>query len=231
MVESLHSAIKKVKAVGDARVLVLRGAGRFFSAGHYLKELVQSENPGSVAQLFSASSQMMLDLTQLEIPSIAAVHGPAYAAGCQLVATCDLAVAGQSATFATPGVKLGLFCTTPAVALVRAIGLRAAKELLLTGRNITAERAYALGLVHRVVPDDQVFEAGLTLAREIAQHSRPVVCLGKRAVSTQMSLDLPDAYEYANQVMLQNLELEDTKKGIEAFLNKQPMPQWTDKSD
>ncbi|KAF5397338.1 Enoyl-CoA hydratase domain-containing protein 3 mitochondrial [Paragonimus heterotremus] len=174
---------------------------------------------------------MMLDLAKLQIPSIAAVHGPAHAAGCQLVATCDLAVAGQSATFATSGIKLGLFCSTPAIALVRAIGLRAAKEMLFTGHSIDAKRAYELGLVHRVVADERVFEASLELAGEISQHSRPVICMGKRGLTAQASMDISDAYDVATQVMLHNLELEDTQKGIKSFVNKQPLPVWTHKSD
>ncbi|TPP63037.1 Short chain enoyl-CoA hydratase [Fasciola gigantica] len=175
---------------------------------------------------------MMRQLSGLSVPSIAAIRGPALAGGCQLVAACDLAVAGQSAIFSTPGVKLGLFCSTPAVPLVRAIGLRAAKELLLTGRTIKAQRAYELGLVHRVVPDDQVMDAALELAREITQHSKSVVAMGKQTLDKQAALDSVDeAYSVATQTMLENLELDDTQCGIRAFIQKKPMPKWKHKSN
>ncbi|KAA3673464.1 uncharacterized protein DEA37_0002004 [Paragonimus westermani] len=230
LIKELHKKIKEVKELDNVRALIIRGGGQFFSAGHDLNELVEG-GAGSRADLFSACSHMMLDLAKLQIPSIAAVHGPAHAAGCQLVATCDLAVAGESATFATSGIKLGLFCSTPAIALVRAIGLRAAKEMLFTGHSIDANRAYELGLVHRVVADEQVFEASLELAREISQHNRPVICMGKRGLTAQASMDISDAYDVATQVMLHNLELEDTQRGIKSFINKQPLPVWTHKSD
>ncbi|GAA47667.1 enoyl-CoA hydratase domain-containing protein 3 mitochondrial [Clonorchis sinensis] len=231
MIRELNAAIKQVKEMPEVRVVVIRGAGRFFSAGHDLKELIQDKGSGKQAEVFSACSNMMVDLAKLRVPSIAAVSGPAHAAGCQLVATCDMAVAGTSATFATPGIKIGLFCSTPAVALIRAIGMRPAKELLFTGRAISATRAYELGLVNRVVPDAQVLESALELAREVAQHSRPVLVMGKQALNAQASLDIEESYDLANQVMLENLELTDAQKGIQAFLNKEPMPPWTHKKD
>ncbi|OON23852.1 putative enoyl-CoA hydratase [Opisthorchis viverrini] len=231
MIRELHAAIKRVKEMPEVRVVVIRGSGRFFSAGHDLKELMQDKGSGKWAEVFSACSNMMVDLAKLRVPSIAAVSGPAHAAGCQLVATCDMAVAGTSATFATPGIKIGLFCSTPAVALIRAIGMRPAKELLFTGRAISATRAYELGLVNRVVPDEQVLDSALELAREVAQHSRPVLIMGKQALNAQASLDIEESYDLATQVMLENLELSDAQKGIQAFLNKEPMPQWTHKKD
>lgn len=232
MLRELRACLKQLGRDKDARAIIIRGTDRFFSAGHDLNELIGEKGDHSPADVLAACSEFMQELDKLPIPTIAAVMGPAHAAGCQLVCTCDLAVAGQSATFAVPGVKIGLFCSTPGVALTRSIGIRAAKELLLTGRPISATRSYELGLVHRVVPDDQVHQAAVDLASQITQHSGPIVRMGKRALQTQAAMDdLSDAYDLTTQVMLENLQLKDTQLGIHAFLNKQPMPTWSHEKD
>lgn len=232
MISELHTALRDIGRDPDVRALIISGAGRFFSAGHDLNEIDECTTTESRSKLFNACSQMMQELSDLSVPSVAAIRGPALAAGCQLVAACDLAVSGQSSTFSTPGVKLGLFCSTPAVPLVRAIGLRAAKELLLTGHTIKAQRAYELGLVHRVVPDDQVMDAALELAREIAQHSKPVVALGKCTLNKQASVDSTEvAYTISTEAILKNLQFKDTQSGIRSFVRKQPMPKWSHRAD
>ncbi|VDP86933.1 unnamed protein product [Echinostoma caproni] len=232
LIGELHNALLDVQRDQDVRALIIRGAGRFFSAGHDLNEMGEGSTAESRSKLFQTCTEMMQQLARLPVPSIAAIRGPAFAAGCQLVAACDLAVAGEMATFSTPGVKLGLFCSTPGVPLVRAIGVRAAKELLLTGRTINAQRAYELGLIHRLVPDDQVLESALALAREITQHSKPVVSMGKQTLDKQAALEsIDEAYSVAAQTMLDNLELEDTKRGIQSFIRKRSMPKWTHKSN
>ena len=184
-------------------------------------------NPGRqhYERVFQACSRLMLGIVNLPKPVIARVHGVATAAGCQLVATCDLAVASEAARFATPGVNIGLFCSTPMVALSRAVGRKQAMEMLLTGDLISAERAREVGLVNRVVPDAQLDAEVAALARQIAGKSPLVLKIGKEAFYRQAELDLTAAYAYASEVMTRNMLARDAEEGVDAFLEKRA-PEW-----
>ena len=184
--------------------------------------------PGAAHQaLFSACSRLMLRITSLRCPVIAQVHGIATAAGCQLVATCDLAVAAQTARFATPGVNIGLFCSTPMVALTRAVGRKAAMAMLLTGEMVDAAEALRLGLVNQVVPEASLAETVAALAAAIAAKSRVTVAIGKQAFYRQAEMGLAAAYDFASGVMARNMEARDAAEGIDAFLQKRS-PAWSD---
>src|SRR6202030_1269419 len=223
-----------VEALGRAaddphcRVVVIAGAGPAFCAGHDLRELRTDQRRETYERLFAQCSELMLAIVRLPKPVIAEVHGIAPAAGCQLVATCDLAVAAEDARFATPGVNIGLFCSTPMVALTRAVGRKAAMEMLLTGKLVDAPTAQAIGLVNRVVPRDRLREAVDGLAREIAGKSALTVAIGKEAFYRQAELDLAAAYRYAGEVMTTNMLARDAGEGIDAFLAKRA-PVWHDR--
>jgi len=225
---------KLVEALGHAatdrntRVVVIAGAGAAFCAGHDLRELRQDPRRETYQRIFALSSELMLTIVRLPKPVIAEVHGVATAAGCQLVATCDLAVAAEEARFATPGVNIGLFCSTPMVALSRAVGRKAAMEMLLTGELIDAAAARSLGLVNRVVGREGLREAVDALARQIAGKSALTVKIGKEAFYRQAELDLAGAYRYAAEVMTTNMLAADAGEGIDAFLAKRP-PLWHDR--
>ena len=218
------------RAAGDphSRVVVIAGAGPAFCAGHDLRELRQDPRRETYQRVFGLCSELMLAIVRLPKPVIAEVHGVATAAGCQLVATCDLAVAAEEARFATPGVNIGLFCSTPMVALSRAVGRKAAMEMLLTGELIDAATARSLGLVNRVVPRDGLRDAVDGLARQIAGKSAFTVKIGKEAFYRQAELDLAAAYRYAAEVMTTNMLAEDAGEGIDAFLAKRA-PVWHDR--
>lgn len=224
MLTELGSALTQIASDPAARVVVLGAAGPVFCSGHDLREMVGRPRADYDA-LFARCSAVMQQIRHLPQPVIARVQGLATAAGCQLVATCDLAVASADAAFATPGVKIGLFCTTPMVPLVRAIPAKAAMEMLLTGRPVSAERALALGLVNQVVPADQLDTAIAELTSAIVGSSAETLALGKRAFYDQLSLDEPAAYERATCLMSENALLHDAQEGISAFLEKRP-PQW-----
>lgn len=210
----------------DIRVVVIRGNGPMFSAGHDLKEMAGSDKDlHHFRRIFSTCNRMMLRLQQLPQPVIAQVHGIATAAGCQLVAACDLTIAETGARFATPGVKVGLFCTTPMIPLVRLIGRRRAMEMLLTGRFVSAREAEHFGLVNRLVPADQLAEETRKWALELAQFSRFTLALGKRAFYEQIDLDETSAYNYAKEIIAINCMAEDAQEGMGAFLEKRK-PQW-----
>src|ERR1700682_5121576 len=211
----------------NGRVIVLAGAGPSFSAGHDLSEMV-GRSMSFYRELFDACRVLMETLQAVPKPVIAEVHGVATAAGCQLVATCDLAVAAEEARFATPGVNIGLFCLTPMVGLSRAVGRKAAMEMLLTGELIDAATARSLGLVNRVVPRERLREAVDGLARQIAGKSAFTVKIGKEAFYRQAELDLAAAYRYAAEVMTNNMLALDAGEGIDAFLGKRA-PVWHDR--
>ena len=223
LVEALGSA------AGDpqVRVVVIAGAGPAFCAGHDLRELRDDQRRETYEHVFSLCSELMLANVRLPKPVIAEIHGVATAAGCQLVATCDLAVAAEDARFATPGVNIGLFCSTPMVALTRAVGRKAAMEMLLTGEFVDAVTARAIGLVNRVVPRIELREAVDGLARQIAGKSALTVKIGKEAFYRQAELDLAAAYRYAAEVMTTNMLARDAGEGIDAFLAKRA-PVWHD---
>jgi len=215
----LIDCLNGIAAETEVRVVILAAAGKVFSSGHDLNELV-GESIAQYRRIFDVCTQLMAKIQSIPQPVIAQVQGMATAAGCQLVATCDLAVASAEATFATPGVKIGLFCTTPMVALTRAIGRKRAMEMLLTGRAIDAATAADWGLVNRVVPAAGLASETRKLARQIAEASSFTVALGKQAYYRQIDLGQAGAYEYAKEVMSQNALAEDAQEGISAFLGK-----------
>lgn len=209
------------------RAVILAAAGKVFSSGHDLSEMV-GRDINEYRQLFDVCSDLMAAIQSVPQPVIAQVQGIATAAGCQLVATCDLAVASDQAAFATPGVKIGLFCTTPMVALSRAIGRKRALQMLLTGEMVDAATAADWGLVNMVVPAAELTEATRKLARRIAEASPLTVALGKEAFYAQIDLDQPKAYAYAKEVMSMNSLAVDAQEGISAFLGKR-QPCWIGK--
>jgi len=211
----------------SVRVLIIRAAGKAFSAGHNLAELVDG-NLRQYQNIFQACGSFMQQLQALPQPVIAQVQGVATAAGCQLVAACDLAVAEEGASFGTPGVRLGLFCTTPAIPLVRAVGRKRALEMLFTGRLITAREALEWGLVNRVVPLDRLEADTRLLAEEIAKASPLTLAVGKRAFYTQVNLADEHAYVLGTDVMVSNLFSKDAEEGIKACLEKR-IPIWKGK--
>ncbi len=227
---ALMSALQaEIDALADdpkVKVVVIAGAGPGFCGGHDLKEM--RANPGRQAYeaLFAQCSKLMMSIVRLPKPVIARVHAVAAAAGCQLVATCDLAVAAESAKFAVNGVNIGLFCSTPMVALTRAIGRKPAMEMLLTGDLIDARAALDYGLVNKVVPDDQLDAAVAELAAKIVAKSPYALAIGKEAFYRQAELGLDEAYAYASQVMTTNMLARDAEAGIDAFIAKRPMPEW-----
>lgn len=229
MLTALAEALAAIAADASVRVVILAANGPGFCAGHDLKELRGNAFEGEfVKALFGQCSRVMQQIVNLPVPVIAQVHGIATAAGCQLVASCDLAVAGQSARFATPGVNIGLFCSTPMVALSRKVGRKAAMEMLLTGDLMSAEWALQRGLVNRVVADEALVTATQELARQIAERSRAAVVIGKEAFYRQGEMPLAEAYDYTSQVMAENMAFRDAQEGITAFLEKRK-PQWEDR--
>jgi len=218
----LRRALDEAATDRKCRVLVVAGAGPAFCAGHDLRELRSDPSREAYERIFAQCSALMQQIVALPKPVIAEVHGIATAAGCQLVATCDLAVAAADARFATPGVNIGLFCSTPMVALSRAVGRKAAMEMLLTGELIDAATAKAIGLVNRVVPAAELSTATLELARQIAAKSAYTVAIGKEAFYRQAEMGLAEAYRYAGEVMTRNMLARDAGEGIDAFLAKRP---------
>jgi len=230
LMSALAGALDRAAAERECRVVVIAGAGPAFCAGHDLREFRALDNHDrreAYQRIFSQCSALMLQIVRLPKPVIAEVHGTATAAGCQLVATCDLAVAATDARFATPGVNIGLFCSTPMVALTRAVGRKPAMEMLLTGELIDAATAKAIGLVNRVVPASELATATTALARQIAGKSALTLAIGKEAFYRQAELGLAEAYSYAAEVMTRNMLARDAAEGIDAFLEKRP-PVWQD---
>jgi len=225
--ELLAALLESLRAIGadrELRVAVVRASGPAFSAGHDLSEMIGRDD-AFFQQLFSTCAEVMETIQSIPQPVIAEVQGIATAAGCQLVASCDLAVASAEARFATPGVKIGLFCTTPMVALTRAIGPKKAMEMLLTGEPISAAEALAAGLVNRVVPAAELRAATRALADRIVASSPFVVGLGKKAFYRQLQMPRGEAYAYASEVMCANAAAEDAQEGMSAFLEKRA-PAW-----
>jgi enoyl-CoA hydratase/carnithine racemase len=226
LMQSLDAELGAIAEDKAVKVVVIGGAGPAFCAGHDLRELRSRPERAAYEAVFELCSQLMQRVVRLSKPVIARVHGVATAAGCQLVASCDLAVAAGTARFATPGVNIGLFCSTPMVALSRAVGRKAAMEMLLTGDLIDAPRARELGLINRVVPEADLDAAVAALAGQIAGKSPLTVAIGKEAFYRQAEMDLDDAYRYAAEVMTRNMLARDAAEGIDAFLAKRP-PTWT----
>ncbi len=223
---ALEAELDALAADPAVHVVVIRGAGPAFCAGHDLREMRATPDRAVYDALFTHCSRLMTKIVRLPKPVIARVHGVATAAGCQLVASCDLAVAADTARFATPGVNIGLFCSTPMVALSRVVGRKAAMEMLLTGDLIGAAEARGFGLINRVVPEVELDAAVAALARQIASKSPLTVALGKEAFYRQAEMDLDAAYRYTAEVMTKNMLARDAGEGIDAFLGKRN-PVWT----
>jgi len=229
MLNALAEALAEIANDEATRVVVIAAAGKVFCAGHDLKEIRdQLDSHEFQLALFKRCSEVMQQVVNLPKPVIARVAGVATAAGCQLVASCDLAVAADSARFATPGVNIGLFCSTPMVALSRNVSRKHAMEMLLTGELISAARAEQLGLVNRIVDESALDETVYAMARTIAQKSGHTLKIGKGAFYKQLEMPLADAYDYTAKVMAENLQADDAREGICAFLDKRK-PEWTDR--
>ncbi len=227
LLSSIKDEINLVKEDKRIRVLIISANGPSFCSGHDLKEINSNKNKNDYDKLFNLCSEVMLSLLKLNIPVIAKIHSTATAAGCQLVATCDLAIASTNAKFATPGVNIGLFCSTPMVALSRNVNKKNAMEMLLTGDFISAEKAKEIGLVNNAVPKEDLTSEVARLAEKIASKSTMTVATGKRAFYAQAEMDLSDAYKYTSKTMTDNLLKIDAKEGINAFLEKRS-PDWKD---
>ena len=230
----MNDMLEKLKNISqdqDVHVVVIRGKGPAFCAGHNLKDMVGPDlDIQHFYTIFSVCAKMMQTLQKLPQPVIAQVHGIATAAGCQLVAACDLAVAETGAQFATPGSKIGLFCTTPAVPLVRVVGRRRAMEMLLTGRFISADEAERFGLVNQVVSPDKLSRETKNLAMEMAQYSRYTLAFGKQTFYRQIDLSESSAYEYATHAIAMNCLDIDAQEGMKAFLEKRA-PVWKNRHE
>lgn len=227
MITALQTALDEVRMNSAVRVVVLAGAGRAFCAGHDLREMRSHADKAWHIALFAACSKVMLTVAEMAQPVIARVQGVATAAGCQLVATCDLAVASNSARFATSGVNLGLFCSTPAVAITRSLASKHAAELLFGGEFISAAQAERWGLVNRCVDESMLTSATRDWAQAIASKSGAAIRSGKALLRKQRNLSLSDAYAAAGENMANDMLTEDANMGINAFLNKQLAPKWT----
>ena len=221
----LKEYLGQIKVYPNVKVVVLRSRGTVFSCGHDLNELVGGDEE-SYAGIFAACTEVMEAIRLLPQPVIAQVQGLATAAGCQLVASCDLAVASETASFATPGVRIGLFCTTPGVAVSRAVMPKKAMEMLLTGNPIPAQEALEFGLINRVTAPDKLEDEVMALARQISAASSRTPEVGKQAFYKQVEMDRPGAYEFAQGVMVDNLLDRDAQEGITAFLEKRE-PKWS----
>jgi enoyl-CoA hydratase/carnithine racemase len=233
LIAELHAALTEIHDDADVRAVVIAANGPAFSAGHDMKELTArradaDRGRGYFAEIMNACSAMMQAIVQLPKPVVAAVQGVATAAGCQLVASCDLGVASEAASFATPGVDIGLFCSTPMVALSRNVPRKQAMEMLLTGEPISAETARQFGLVNRVVAAGTERNAAIALAKKVALKSAYTVKLGKAAFYRQAEMSLADAYRYAAEVMTENMMARDAEEGIGAFIEKRE-PKWQDR--
>ncbi len=226
LMEALDSELTAIAEDRAVKVVIIAANGPAFCAGHDLREIRATPTRAAYQTVFTLCSRLMQRIVHLPKPVIAQVHGVASAAGCQLVASADLAVAADSARFATPGVDIGLFCSTPMVALSRAVGRKAAMEMLLTGDMVPAVQAQALGLVNRVVPGAELGQATQALARQIASKSPLTVAIGKAAFYRQAEMHLGSAYDYASEVMTRNMLARDAEEGIDAFLTKR-QPTWT----
>jgi enoyl-CoA hydratase/carnithine racemase len=231
LIAALHAAVEREGAARDVAAIIIRGAPPAFCAGHDLREMQARRQDADRGRAFFEETMrscagLMQAIVACPKPVIAAVNGIATAAGCQLVASCDLAVAGESAQFATPGVNIGLFCSTPMVALSRSVSRKAAMEMLLLGEMVPAGKALALGLVNRVVPDAAVFDAAMELAGKVAAKSPLTLAIGKKAFYAQAEMPLAGAYDYAANVMVENMLARDAEEGVGAFLEKRK-PEWT----
>ena len=226
LIDALQAEFDRLSTDQTIRVVVIEATGRAFSTGHDLREVASSQAYSFHHDLLMRCSAMMLSINRLPQPVIAKVQALATAAGCQLVAACDLAVAANTASFATSGINNGLFCGTPSVTVGRNVGKKRALDMLFTGQPIDAEAALRDGLVSRVVPPEKLDDETMALARHIADQPPQQIATGKAMFYHHMELDLPQAYNYATKFMAGALQSEDAKAGIDAFVNKKPKPDW-----
>lgn len=224
MIAELTRAFEDFRNQRSAKVIVIRATGKHFCSGHNLREMVGGDS-SVYKSIFEQCSKMMLLISEIPQIVIAQVHGIATAGGCQLVAQCDLAVGTSTSRFGTPGVKIGLFCSTPMVALTRVVGRKMAMEMLVTGRLITAQEAMQHGLLNKVVEESELENAAMEMARSICQASPLTLSIGKNAFYNQIDMDLDRAYQYATNVITLNLMAEDAQEGISCFLEKRK-PVW-----
>ena len=228
MLNSLIAALKDLDKDETTRVIIIEGSGKGFSAGHNLKEVRSLKGKPNYKKLFDLCSKLMMLIININKPVIAKVHGAAFAAGCQLVATCDLALSTNDSKFCTPGVNIGLFCSTPMVALSRNVSRKKAMKMLITGDPISAQYAKEIGLINDHFDSSKLEEEVSKLAENIISKSTKVVKIGKRAFYKQLSMPIDKAYKYTSRVMSENMMSLDAKEGISAFLEKRA-PKWKDK--
>ena len=228
LMSELISSLNSISNERDIKVVVIKGAGKGFCAGHDLQEMKVNNNETFLEKFFAQCCVLMQAIVNLPQPVIAQVHGTAAAAGCQLVASCDLAFADDKATFATPGVNIGLFCSTPMVAVSRKINRKKMMEMLLLGDKIDSKTAVEHGLINRRVPGKLLNEAVSEIANKIASKSPLTLKIGKEAFYKQLEMPLSEAYEYTSKVMIQNMQARDAEEGISAFIEKR-LPVWTGK--
>ena len=228
MLKSLISRFKDLDKDQKTRVIIIEGSGKGFSAGHNLKEVKSLKGKPNYKKLFELCSQLMMVIINCNKPVIAKVHGAAFAAGCQLVATCDLALSTDDAIFSTPGVNIGLFCSTPMVALSRNVTRKKAMKMLLTGDPVSAKQAKDIGLINDHFSHDHLEDEVLKLAENISSKSMKVVKIGKKAFYKQLEMPIDKAYKYTSQVMSENMMALDAREGISAFIEKRK-PIWKDK--
>jgi len=228
MLESLIKIFKGLNKENKSKVIILEGLGKGFCAGHDLKEINSLKGKKGYQKLFNLCSDLMINIINNQKPVIAKVHGAAYAAGCQLVATCDLAISAKDAVFATPGVNIGLFCSTPMVALSRNVSRKKAMKMLLTGDPINAKYAKEIGLINDYFENSKLEDEVLKLAETIASKSNKIVKIGKKAFYKQLEMPLDKAYKFTSKVMCENMMTLDAKEGISAFLEKRN-PKWKNK--
>ena len=224
----LLKSLKKLDADKKTKVIIIEGSGKGFSAGHNLKEVRSLKNKDKYQKLFNLCSKVMLQIVEGKKPVIAKVHGAAFAAGCQLVASCDLAYSTKDALFATPGVNIGLFCSTPMVAVSRKINRKPMMQMLLTGEPIKANFAKEIGLINDCYPKSKINNEVLKIAKKIASKSNLTIKIGKEAFYRQLEMPLRKAYVYTSQMMTKNMMAMDAKEGISAFLEKRT-PKWKNK--
>tara|TARA_B100000686_G_scaffold350405_1_gene446294 strand:- start:484 stop:1269 length:786 start_codon:yes stop_codon:yes gene_type:complete len=226
--KSLINSFDRLNEDKKIKVIIIEGMGKGFSAGHNLKEIRLLKGKPEYKKLFSLCSKLMLSITNNSKPVIAKVHGAAFAAGCQLVATCDLAISTDDAVFATPGVNIGLFCSTPMVAVSRNVNRKHVMKMLLTGDPITANHAKEIGLINNYYKSSYLESETLALAHKIASKSNKILQIGKKAFYKQLEMPLEEAYKYTSEVMTKNMMALDAKEGISAFIEKR-IPKWRNK--
>ena len=226
--KSLINIFKTLNKENKTKVIIIEGSGKGFSAGHDLKEIRSLKKKSKYKKLFNLCSKLMLEIVEGRKPVIAKVHGAAFAAGCQLVASCDLAISSDDAIFATPGVNIGLFCSTPMVAVSRKVSRKKTMKMLLTGDPINAKYAKEIGLINDHYPISELEDEVLKIAKKIASKSNLIIKIGKKAFYRQLEMPLKKAYKYTSKVMTENMMALDAKEGISAFLDRRK-PNWQNK--